>query len=186
MANDAGGDNPRQEDERMSQHPVDVLIREIIRTRRPATDDEIGRIIDRMAAAPFDQRLVPVLTKLRGTAYQGHILDAREDSFTYHLVKRVVDERQWTSGTTGVQYIADLRRAIRHPLSRLTVYERRGGYIAATLTPTSAAIPAARRAPGSHPELLVAYSADRGIILSGYQVSDLARTGIPEETTWLK
>jgi len=186
LVNDASGDHPRQEDERASQHPVDLLIREIIRTRCFVTDDEVMRIIDRMATLPFDQRLMPVPTKLRGTAYQGHILDAREDSLTYHLVKRVVDEGQWTSETTAVQYIADLRRAIRYPLSRRTVYERRGGHIAATLTPTSAAIPAARYAFGSLPELLVAYSADRSIILSGYQVSDLARTGIPEETRWLK
>ncbi|MDQ2785442.1 MAG: hypothetical protein M3Y58_10640 [Chloroflexota bacterium] len=165
---------------------MDVLIREIIRTRRSATDDEIGRIIGRMATAPFDQRIVPVPTKVRETAYQGHILAAREDSLTFYLVKRFVAERQWNSGTTAVQYVADLRRAIRHPLSRLTTYECRGGHIAVTLTPTIAVIPAARRASGSLVQLLVAYSADRGIILSGYQVSDLARTGIPEETKWLK
>ncbi|MDQ6908886.1 MAG: hypothetical protein M3176_18870 [Chloroflexota bacterium] len=182
---DSGSNDRDTEDERASQHPVDILIREIIRTRRSVTDDEIARIIERMATVPFDQRLVPVPTKLRGITYQGHILNAREDSCTYHLAKRVIDERQWVSGTTAVQYVADLRRAIRHPSSRLTIYERRGGYIAATLTPTSAAIPVARRASGSLPVLLVAYSVDRGIILSGYQVSDLARTGIPEEPRWL-
>lgn len=110
----------------------------------------------------------------------------RADSLTYHLVKRVVDERQWAPGTTAARYIADLRRAIRHPSSRLTIYTRRGGHIAATIVPTSAVIPAAHRASGSQPELLVVYSADRGIILSGYQVSSLMQAGIPEEALWLK
>lgn len=186
MAEDAGGNNPNREDGRVSRHPVDALIREIIHTRRPATDDEIARIIDRMATAPFDRRLVPVPMKRRGVDYRGQTLTAREDSLTYHLVKRVVDERQWADGTTAVEYVADLRRAIRHPSSRLTVYERRGGHIAATLTPTHAALPVARRASASLAQLLVAYSADRGIILSGYQVSGLSQTGIPEESIWLK
>ncbi len=38
-----------------------------------------------------------------------------------------------------------------------------------------------RRTPDSLPMVLVVYSADRGIILSGYQVSSLDRTGIPQE-----
>ena len=60
MTDDSGGDNPDQGDERMSQHPVDALIRELIRTRRSASDDEIVRIIDQMATAPFDQQIVSV------------------------------------------------------------------------------------------------------------------------------
>lgn len=186
MTDDAGGDNLDQGDERVSQHPVDTLIRDLIRTRRAASDDEIVRIIDRMATAPFDQRLVPVPMKLRGITYQGHTLGARADSLTYHLLKRVVDERQWAIGTTAAQYVADIGRAIRHPSARLTVYERRGGYMAATLTPTTAAIPVARRASGSLPALLVVYSADRGSILSGYHASGVTQTGIPEEALWLK
>jgi len=170
----------------LSRHPTDRLIRELIQTGRPATEDEIGRIVDRMAAMPFDRCIIPVPTTLRGQTYRGHTLGAREDSLTYHLTKRVVDERQWLDGTTADEYLADLRRAVRAPSARLATYERRGGHIAVTMTPTSAAVPSVRRTPASLPDVLVVYSADRGIILSGYQVSSLDQTGIPDEARWLK
>jgi len=35
-------------------------------------------------------------------------------------------------------------------------------------------------------QLLVIYSADRGIIVTGYQFSELPETGIPSEARWLK
>jgi len=40
--------------------------------------------------------------------------------------------------------------------------------------------------PVSLPDMLVVYSPDRGIILTGYQVSNLDRTGIPAEARWLR
>lgn len=147
---------------------------------------EIDRIVERVATARFDRRVIPVPTTLRGQSYQGRALGAREDSFTYHLTKRVVDERQWAEGTTADEYLDDLRRAVRAPSARLAVYARRGGNIAATMTPTSAAVPPARRTPESLSDVLVVYSANRGIIVSGYQVSGLDRTGIPEGARWLK
>ncbi len=36
------------------------------------------------------------------------------------------------------------------------------------------------------PELLVIYSADRGILVTGYQCSSLATAAIPKEALWLK
>ncbi len=73
---------------RFSQHPVDRLIRELVQSQRPATPDEIERIIERMAAAPFDARLVRVARQHRGLTYQGHTLAARADSLAYHLTGR--------------------------------------------------------------------------------------------------
>ncbi len=37
-----------------SQHPADVLIRELIRTRRATMPEEIAWIVERMATAPFE------------------------------------------------------------------------------------------------------------------------------------
>lgn len=187
MTGSAGSGNPSSEaDERLSQHPVDVLIRDFIRTRRPASDEEIARIIKRMATAPFSEEIERVPLRFRGLTYQGHTLGVRTDSLTLHLVKRVIDERQWASGTTSVRYVADLRRAVRHPLSRLAIYERRGGHIATILATTVAVVAEARRGSQTLPNLLVAYSADRGIIVSGYQVTGLVTTGIPQEALWLR
>lgn len=74
----------------LSQHPVDLLIRELLRTGRPAATEEIAQIIDRMATAPFNPQDRRVPTKERGARYRGYTLGARADSLTYHLIKRVV------------------------------------------------------------------------------------------------
>jgi hypothetical protein len=168
-----------------SQHPVDRLIRDLVDSGRAASEEEIAAIIARMASAPFDPQIVPVLRELRGTVYLGHSIGSRETSLIAHLVKRVVKEGQWAEGTTATTYTADLRRAVQHAEARLSLYYRRGGCIAVTLTPTDLVLSPAQRGPDSRPILLVVYSADRGIILSGYQVSALAQTGIPQEALWL-
>lgn len=79
----------------LSQHPADRLIRELIQTGRAATEDEIERIVERMATAPFDTRIVRVRVAARGVSYRGQTLGARADSLTFHLVKRVALDRQW-------------------------------------------------------------------------------------------
>jgi hypothetical protein len=170
----------------MGQHPTDLLIRRLIQTGGVAAPAEIEQIVERMATAPFDRREIPIPMRLRGFTYQGESLGARHDSFGYHLVKRVVDERQWAHGTTAADYLADLRRGVRNRRARLAVYERRGGFMAAALAATSAAVPSARRGTEALPSLLVVYSTDRGVIISGYQVSSFERTGIPGEALWLR
>ena len=172
--------------EMSSRNPVDILIRDLIRTGRTGTSDELDRIIDHMAAAPFSRESIRVPIDERGTWYQGHQLAARAESLSYHLVKRVVIEQQWVDGTSAAQYVEDVRRAVRHPSARLTVYERRGGYLAATVTPTDVVLTPARRGVKPERQLLVIYSADRGIIVTGYQFSELSETGIPSEARWLK
>jgi hypothetical protein len=77
-----------------SLHPTDQLIRALVASGRPATDEEAELIVERLATAPFDQRPVPVPLKLRGINYRGQVLGARASSLTVHLVKRVVEERQ--------------------------------------------------------------------------------------------
>jgi hypothetical protein len=165
---------------------MDRVIRELIQTRRAATSEEIEHIVADIAAAPFDPRAVPVATDHRALTYQGRTLGNREDALFYHLVQRVVVERQWADGTTAERYVTDLRRAMRAPEARLAIYARRGGHIAITVTPTDLAIPPRRRGIGELPHLLVVYSADRGIIVTGYQFSAIEATGIPNEARWLK
>lgn len=147
----------------ISQHPVDRLIRELIRTGRPATPEEVERIIERMATVPFNPRQRRVRGEERGASYQGYTLGAREEALRYHLIKRIVIEKQWAEGTTEEQYLTDLRRAVSSSAARLVVFERRGGFL-----------------------MLVIYAADRGIIVSGYQFSSLETVRIPEEARWLR
>lgn len=89
-------------------------------------------------------------------------------------------------GTAAQQYVADLRQAVRSVTARLIVFERRGGFIAATITETDRVISAERQGPSVLSNLLVVYSADRGTILTGYQFFTLTQTGIPRGARWLK
>ena len=184
MANDAGSDNPRPEDERTSQHPVDILIREIIRTRRPATDNEIEQIINRIADVPFNPDMVGVPRKHQGLRYQGRVVRKHDDSLFVHLVQRVLLEDQWKDGTSVEEYLGDLRAAILDTRARLLIYHRRGGSIAGVFVTNS--VPIARRGRKHEPYLYVVYSADRGIIISGYQVSGVEQISISGEPLWLR
>lgn len=53
------------------QHPTDELIRKLIQTRQPATEEEIERIIQRIATAPLDRSRVRAPGYLRGQSYGG-------------------------------------------------------------------------------------------------------------------
>ena len=170
----------------LSQHPADRLIRDLIETGRQATPEELEQIIERMAMAPFEPRIRGVSPEDQGIAYQGHVLGEREASLFYHLVKRVMVEEQWVHGTTADEYVADMRRVIRTPSARLVVYSERGGALAAALAPTAEVVSVQRQGPRALTNVAVIYSADRGIIVTGYQFSTLDRLRIPEGARWLK
>jgi len=103
-----------------------------------------------------------------------------------HLAQRVAAEGQWIIGTTAVQYVDDLRRAVRWPGARLAIYPRRAGAIAAIVNQTSDIVPQSRLGPRALRGLLVVYSVDRGILNSGYQSSTFDEVSIPEDALWLK
>jgi len=138
-----------------------------------------------MATAPFDPRIRAVPIDERGTTYAGMTLGAREASLKYHVVKRVAIEGQWANGTTAADYVADLQAAVRHPSSRLGVYARRGGEVAVAVTDSNDAIPFTRIGPGALPFLLVVYSTDRDMIVTGYQFSAYSTISLPPEVLWL-
>jgi hypothetical protein len=151
---------PRRGSVQLSSDPTDVLIRNLIQTGRGATAEEIDQIVDRFAEAKF-----PLSTQ--------------------HLAKRL-DDKQWTAETSVEDYVSDLRRAIRDESGRLTVYKRRGGNLAGILTETERIVPAQRRGDRWDPLLFVVYSADRGIILSGYQAHSLETIALPKDVRWLR
>ena len=169
----------------VSRHPTDRLIRELVDAERPATGAEIAAIAVRIASVPFDPRPVAVSPALRGLTYNAQTLGTHAPSLDVHMVKRILVEGQWAYGTTTAQYLSDLRRAARARETRISVYVRRGGYIVGALSPTIAVIPPSHRGARTLPLLLVVYSVDRGMIISGYQVSTIEQTGIPQEARWL-
>jgi hypothetical protein len=165
---------------------VDVLIRELVDTGRTPPPDEIDRIVERIATAPFNSHSVRVPSDERGVSYRGHTLGTRADSPIYHLVKRVVIEQQWAFGTTLAEYLADLRRAVRDPSAHLAVYADRADYFAVAVTETSRILPVDRL--GAKPQRLcfVVYSAGHGIIKTGYLISGPGTADIPKRARWLK
>ena len=171
---------------RLSEHPTDRLIRDLIRTDRAAEQDEVQRIQDRMASAPFDPRRIRPLPPERDLQYEGRTVGPRDEALFVHVIRRVVRNRQWALGTTGERYLDDLRRSIRSPKARLALYWPRGGNIAATLSPTDDTVPTMRRGAEFLSSLWVVYSADRGIIVTGYQVASIEEVSIPKDTQWLQ
>lgn len=144
-----------------SASPIDALAREAIQTGRALTDEYVGQLIERMATAPFPTA-VP------------------------HRDLHVVEGKQWAERTTVDQYADDLRRAVRDPAARLALYVRRGGHLAAIVAETARIVPTERQGANALPLLFVVFSADRGIIVTGYQVSSLERIHLPEDIRWLK
>jgi hypothetical protein len=112
-------------------------------------------------------------------------LGRRASSITAHLVKRVLVEHRWAFGTTAHRDLDDLRRAARLTSVRLALYERRGGSAVVLLAATEDVLPPERRGHQSLPLFVVVYSADRGIIVSGYQASELAAIAFPGVVQWL-
>jgi hypothetical protein len=167
-----------------STHSVDRLIRALISTDRSATTEEIEQILEHLATAAFTTQTVRVPVKHRGLSYEGRVLGAREDSLFYHLVKRVLVEEQWAAGTTATEYLGDLRQAARSPQIQLVVYQRGGGHLAAVLAPTTVA--PARQGAQPQPYIYLLYSADRGILITGYQASGLAEIHLPGDARWLR
>ena len=148
------------EERKLSKHPTDVLIRALAQRQLNPTAQNVIHIVERMAEAPF-----PTVSS--------------------HLWRRLRDE-QWSRDTTEDQYLDDLRRAVRHRDTRICIYQRRGGNLAAALAATHLVVQPCRLGDCSEQLLFVVYSADRGIIISGYQVSSLEALGLPKEVVWLR
>ena len=144
----------------LSGRPTEILIRDLIRTRREETLDETKAISRRIATAPFPS--------------------ARE-----HLERRIV-ELQWHPATTEQQYSDDVRHAALDESARIAVYFRRGGHLAAVIAQSGRILPAGRTGEKSLPLFFVVYSADRGIILTGYQASSPSTIALPGDAQWLK
>jgi hypothetical protein len=162
-----------------------MLIRDLIVTRRAASLIDVERIIARIASAPFDPRPdATIPTKDRGLSYQGVTLGDKAAALTYHLIIRVVGDRQWADGTTADEYVRDLHDAVRSMDARLVIYRRRGGHLAAIVTRNT--INPSRLGTIPCDWLLIVFSADRGTIITGYQLSTASPSNIPEDAQWLK
>src|SRR5215217_2186126 len=178
--------SPLMTDPRLSQHPVDVMIRRIIAGLHTATSGDVDQIVERVATASFNPEIIPVPGSMRGLDDLGNVLSRRESSILTHLVKRVLVEHQWSNRTTIDDYLGDLRGIRPHDSTRLALFSRRAGSMVVALATTEEIVPEQRGGARWQPVFVVAFSADRGIIVSGYQASGLDKVAIPGDAQWLK
>jgi hypothetical protein len=172
---------------KLSPNETDRLVRRLLRSGRAATGQDLqqiaAQIAERVAQAPFNTRVVPA-GDLGNTKYLGRTTKEQDNSDWVHLVKRVT-QKQWADGTTVAEYVADLRQAAL-AAKNVVLSNQRGGNIVAFSVATNDIIPPIRRGSDSLPYLVVIYLADRGIIISGYQASDLSEVRIPTDALWLR
>jgi hypothetical protein len=158
----------------------------LIRDEADASSEDLDRIVQCIATAPFNPHPIRVRTRDRGLTYGRIVLGRSADSLDFHLAKRVQQEEQWIDGTTADEYRADLTAAVLHSGARLLVNERAGDVFSATISPTEEIVPVERRGENWLMNLLVVYSATHANLRTGYMFSSLATLNLPEAIRWLR
>ncbi|MCL4518144.1 MAG: hypothetical protein M1587_03000, partial [Thaumarchaeota archaeon] len=166
------------------QQEPNRLIREFLDPKRMPTKEEIRKILDHVARAPFSTRPVKVEDELVGKTFLGRELRGKESSIIAHLAKRVLLEEQWSGSTTPDQYLDDLHGAIRDPDLRRVVYRGKDGIVNVGFLAPNKLLPE-KLGKNSRPYIWVIYAADHGTIRSGYQVSGVEAISLPEKARWL-
>ena len=147
---------------------VAQLILTLINTNRQATDEELQQIVSHAAQTPFSSRPLKMNRWLRQElADRGaRVPSERLPSAEIHLLKRIHLDRQWPPGTTVAQFVADLHQAMQHPDMQVWTYRWLGEAFAGFLSPSHV-----QNVPNSEAGIFVAYSADHGVIKTGFQAS---------------
>lgn len=174
----------------LSQHPVDVAIREILQGQRSSRSIDVDAVIERLASVTFKtgrRRLPQPLLALMH--WHGYSTGRPMTELTFHWAKHALGDRQWSAATTETVCLEDLRRVVRHPKSRLLLRRTRAStYLAFVIADTVNVVPLERLGPDHGPEILVVYDAGIGKILSGYMI--LTSTPLASEprtmTIWLR
>jgi len=169
--------------ERMMDEP-NKLIRAQLDSRRTLTPEEMQRVLDHMAKAPFSLRSVSVDRSIRGRVFQSRILGDKEPSIIAHLAKRVLVEQDWADDVTPVEYLDHLRSVIDDPALRKAVYLSKDKRLFVGLLAPNR-IPEARLGKNHSALLWVVYSADYGTIVTGYQVRGIEEITLPKDARWL-
>jgi hypothetical protein len=149
---------------------VAQLILTLIRTNRQATTEELQQIITTAAQAPFSSRPLKITRWLRQAleARGLRVPSEKLPSVEIHLLKRMHLDRQWPLGTTRDQFIADLHHAVQHPNVQVWTYRWLGEAFVGFLAPSHI-----QNVSNSEAYIFVAYSADYGVIKTGFQASSL-------------
>jgi len=90
----------RSADERLSQHPTDRLIRQLIRFRWTPTLNHRRHIVERLLHAPFNLRILPIRPEARGLRAAGIAPDEPTDALSFPVAE--------AGSRAGIMYAEDL------------------------------------------------------------------------------
>jgi hypothetical protein len=169
---------------KLSPNETDRLVRRLIRSGRVATAQEVEQIAGRVAQAPFNTGLV-LSGDEANVEYLGRTTKDRDDAGWVHLVKRVETEKQWRNGTSLNEYVSDLQRVAINA-EKIAVYRRRGGSIVLLWARTDEVIAEDHKGLNAKSEIITIYSADRGMIITGYQIKHISEVSLGENLQWLR
>ena len=148
---------------------IDDLLLKLIETGRQASAEELAAMIAHVAQAPFATYLAKVPNQLRRLLIEkGVELPVRLSSLAVHWLKRVVEEEQWPTETTDVQYVADLQKAILHPHVQIWSYRYYQQPFVGFLSPSHI-----QGIKGARVFIFVVYSPLYGTLTTGYQASSV-------------
>jgi len=132
-----GSGGRRAGGEKLSQHPTDQLIRELIAYGRLPSQSETAEIVNRVSTAEFDSRIIRVPESVR--PHVPHRTE-RWDALSLHLTQRVAVDGQWIDGTTPDAFVGDLHAAAGDASARIAIYGARGGNVALVVADTRAVV----------------------------------------------
>lgn len=100
------------------QYSVNDLIRVAGLGLRALSDDELQKVVDKVAKAGFNREHTSLVKpEMTGLVWKGKHLEvgARLPADEWRFVKHVLDRREWPEGTSLDEYLESLRAVIRSP-----------------------------------------------------------------------
>lgn len=149
-------------------HNVNQRILTLVSIQRQATNEALQQSITHVARAPLSLRPVKMTRWLRQELAARGVRSpsAKLPSVDIHLLQRMHLDWQWPAGTTVEQCLADLPQAVQHPEVQVWTSRWLGEACAGFLSPAPI-----QHVPTPEVSMCVAYSADHGVIRTGFQAS---------------
>lgn len=96
---------------------MDSQIKKLVNQQTRATPVQLTQLVDHLAAAPFADDLLEVDEPLWGSFWQGDVIAPgyRLPAVELAYLRAIRLDGAWPQSAAVAQFLADLRRAIRHP-----------------------------------------------------------------------
>lgn len=155
---------------------TDRLILEAAAGVRVLAEDELQHILAYVVQAGFDPATRErVRGRLAGVVWRAHVLRGHDrlPPVETHYLWHVVGREEWPAGTTIVQYVESIGRAILDPMSGVFTSQYQGAWQLGIAGGTSGI-----RGPRGGDWLLVEYRIAMGHWVTAYQPKDDVRTAL--------